>query len=246
MLRPSRLAALVGVLAAALALPPAGAAADQQPPDPLAPGLAAADRLRALIDRVKLEQRKLSTLEASFAQRRESEMLVAPEESRGTFSFQVPDRVRWEYQSPKPLTLVIRGSEMTTWYRDLGRAERTNIGRYSGQVMRYLGAAGSLETLMQYFTLRVVFPDRRGAAYQLDLEPRYERIAKRLTSMTLWLDGSTFLPVRLRYTEADGDTTEYRFADLRVNAALPAERFELTLPAEVEVRTLDLEPAAGH
>ncbi len=112
--------------------------------------------------------------------------------------------------------------------------------------MRYMGAAGSLETLMQYFTLRVSFPDRKGSPYQLELEPRYERIAKRLKSMTLWIDASTFLPARLRYVEADGDTTEYRFSDLRVNAALPAERFELALPAGVEVRTLDLEQAASH
>ncbi len=109
MLRTRLLAALVGVLAAGLALSPACAAGVVPPPDPMTPGLGAADRLQALIDRVKFEQRQLSTLEASFAQRRESELLVAPEEARGTFSFQVPDRVRWEYQSPKPLTMVIRG-----------------------------------------------------------------------------------------------------------------------------------------
>jgi outer membrane lipoprotein-sorting protein len=247
MSRKPVLAVAGGVLAAALVLAsPARAAAVTKPPDPMAAGLNAADRLQALIDRVKFEQGRLTTLEASFAQRRESEMLVAPEESRGTFSFAVPDRVRWEYDSPKPLTLVIRGSEMTTWYRDLGRADRVNVGRYSNQVMRYLGAAGSLETLMQYFTLRVAFPDGKGSAYQLDLAPRYERIAKRLKAMTLWLDPATFLPSRLRYTEADGDVTEYRFTGVRLNAALPPNRFDLTLPAGVEVRTLDLEPGASH
>jgi outer membrane lipoprotein carrier protein len=234
-----------GVLATFVAASPAGAATTA-PPDPTAAGLNAADRLQALIDRVKYEQGKLKTLEASFAQRRESELLMAPEESRGTFSFEVPDRVRWEYDKPKPLTLVIRGSQMTTWYRDLGRAEKVDIGRYSNQVMRYMGAAGSLETLMQYFTLRVVFPGRPGAPYELDLAPRYERIAKRLKSMTLWLDAGTFLPSRLRYTEADGDSTEYRFSEVRVNGPLPAERFELKLPAGVEVRTLQLEPGASH
>lgn len=247
MSRKPVLAVAGGVFAAILVLAlPAGAVPAAAPPDPMAAGLNAADRLQALIDRVKFEQSRLTTLEASFVQRRESELLVAPEESRGTFSFAVPDRVRWEYLSPKPLTMVIRGSEMTTWYRDLGRADRVNVGRYSNQVMRYLGAAGSLETLMQYFTLRVAFPDGNGSPYQLDLAPRYERIAKRLKAMTLWLDPATFLPSRLRYTEADGDVTEYRFTGLRVNAALPADRFDLTLPAGVEVRTLDLEQGASH
>ena len=55
-------------------------------------------------------------------------MLAAPEESKGTFSYAAPDKVRWEYTSPSPITVVIRGDEMTTWYRDLKRAETLKVG----------------------------------------------------------------------------------------------------------------------
>ena len=58
-----------GVLATFVAASPADAATTA-PPDPTAAGLNAADRLQALIDRVKYEQGKLKTLEASFAVRR--------------------------------------------------------------------------------------------------------------------------------------------------------------------------------
>src|SRR5262245_45262382 len=102
-------------------------------PDPMAPGLSGADRLQALIARVKLQQKQVRTIEARFVQHRVSAMLVAPEDSTGTFSYAAPDRVRWEYISPTPITVVIRGSEMTTWYRDLKRAETLKIGRYSSQ-----------------------------------------------------------------------------------------------------------------
>jgi outer membrane lipoprotein-sorting protein len=74
----------------------------------------------------------------------------------------------------------------------------------------------------------------------LVLDPRYERIAKRLESMTLWIDAERFLPVRLRYVAADGDVTEYRFEDLEVNGELPADRFELQLTDGVAVRRVDL------
>src|SRR4029453_726137 len=70
-----------GVLTFAAGLSAAQAAANSLPPDPMAAGLNAADRLQALIDRVKYEQSKLTTLEASFSQRRESELLGEPEES---------------------------------------------------------------------------------------------------------------------------------------------------------------------
>lgn len=223
-----------------LALLAAAALEAAQVPDPRAPGLAGEKRLAALIERVKLEQKKLRTLEARFVQRQESSLLLAPEESRGTFSYATPDRVRWEYTSPDPISIVIRGDEMTTWYRDLGRADQLKIGRYSNQVFEYLGAKGSMDQLKEYFTVYLHTPGKRGSPFKLRLDPRYARIKKRLKEMEIWFDDQSFLPTRLRYVEADGDVTEYSFSDFKVNAAIPAARFELDLPAGVELRRIDL------
>jgi outer membrane lipoprotein-sorting protein len=220
--------------------PPGSAQRGNTPPDPKAPGLDGAARLKALIERVKTEQKQLKTLEAKFVQTQESSMLVAPETATGSFSYAAPDRVRWEYAAPKPISVVIRGEEMTTWYRDLKRADLLKIGRYSNQVFKYLGASGSMETLTEYFTVRLAAPPRQGAPYQMELIPRFSRIAKRLKSMTLWIDDASFLPIRLRYVEADGDVTEYKFSDMKKNAAIPDDRFVLKIPKDVETRVIDL------
>lgn len=231
----------VAVLLAALLLAaPAAAAKTPRVPDPLAPGLTGPQRLDALVERVRYEQRQLKTLEARFTQQQESSLLAAPEESKGLFSYAAPDRVRWEYQSPSPISVVIRGDEMTTWYRDLKRAETLKVGRYSNQVFKYLGASGSLETLLQYFTVRLKLPEKKGEPYRMELLPKYQRIAKRLKSMTLWIDDDTFFPARLKYVEADGDTVEYRFSDLKRNAPIPADRFVLKLPPGVQNRVVDV------
>ncbi|MEO8502922.1 MAG: outer membrane lipoprotein carrier protein LolA [Acidobacteriota bacterium] len=209
-------------------------------PDPADPELAANARLPALLERVKEQQKHLQTLEAQFIQHRESSMLAEPEEAKGQFSFQAPDRVRWEYTSPKGMTVLIVGEQMTTWYRDLNRADKVNVGKYSSQVLRYLGASGSLESLGQYFDVTLVQPKDKAEPFRLELVPRFARIAKRLKHMTLWIDREQYLPIRLSYTEADGDGTEYRFVGLRMNAPLPADRFALELPPSVQVRTIDL------
>jgi outer membrane lipoprotein carrier protein len=207
-------------------------------PDPLAPGLTGPQRLNALVERVKYEQRQLKTLEARFTQQQESSLLTAPEASKGVFSYAAPDRVRWEYQSPSPISVVIRGDEMTTWYHDLKRAETLKVGRYSNQVFKYLGASGSLETLLEYFTVKLKLPEKKGDPYRMELLPRYQRIAKRLKSMTLWIEDDTFFPARLKYVEADGDTVEYRFSDLKRNGPIPADRFVLKLPPGVQNRVV--------
>lgn len=225
------------VLALSFAVP---AFAAPKVPDPSAPGLSGSQRLQALLDRVRLEQQKLKTLEARFVQHQESSLLAAPEDSKGIFSYAAPDRVRWEYQLPNPITVVIQGDQMTTWYRDLRRADLVKVGRYSNQVLKYLGASGNMQTLLDYFTVKLAMPEKKGDAYRLELIPRYARISKRLKSMTVWIDPELYFPTRMKYVEADGDITEYEFRDLRKNAPIPAERFVLKLPKEVQTRVLDL------
>lgn len=226
------------VVVAVLALA-APALAQKNVPDPSAPGLSGTERLQALLDRVRIEQQKLKTLEARFVQQQESSMLAAPEESTGVFSYAAPDRVRWEYQKPSPITVVIQGDEMTTWYRDLRRADLVKVGRYSNQALKYLGASGNMQTLLDYFNVKLAMPAKKGDPYRMELIPRYARISKRIKSMTLWIDPEVFFPIRMRYAEADGDTTLYEFRDLKRNAPIPADRFVLNLPKEVQTRTID-------
>ena len=139
-----------------------------------------------------------------------------------------------------PARAIDARDEMTTWYKDLKRAETLKVGRYSNQVFKYLGASGSLQTLLEYFTVRLKLPEKKGDPYRMELLPKYQRIAKRLKSMTLWIDDEVFFPSRLKYVEADGDTVEYRFTDLKRNAPIPADRFVLKLPPGVQNRVVDV------
>jgi len=219
----------------------ADAAASEEPPDPRSSELHGVERLDALLAHIRQRQSQLETMEASFVQRKESSMLLEPSEARGVFSYAAPDRVRWEYETPDPISLLIADDEMTTWYRDLEKAEKAFIGRQSQKVLEYLGAGSSLDDLIKYFDVAMAVPGDRSEPFRLEMKPRYARIAKRLTSMKIWIDPALYLPIGLRYVEPDGDVTDYRFMDLRINDLLPDERFELELPGEVEVSVVELE-----
>lgn len=218
----------------------AAATPTEAPPDPRSADLQPAERLPLLLERVRLAHADLRTLEARFAQLKDSSLLIEPMEARGTFSYAAPDRVRWEYERPDPISMVIRGDEMTTWYQDIGQAERVHVGRHSQRIVEYLGAGSSVARLLEYFSVALVSHKDLREPYRLELTPRYARIAKRLREIVVWIHSDTFLPVRLRYVEADGDTTEYRFSDFRINSDLPASRFEIDLPAGVALREIDL------
>lgn len=235
--------------------PPASESPAGEPPaselaDPMDESLKKHERLEALIEHIKRQQSAMDTLEAHFLQRRESELLSETEESRGVFYYSAPDSVRWEYETPNPISVVIDGREMLTWYRDLQRADRYKIGRYSSQVFKYMGASGSMETLTDYFVVSVRFPElgpegRPSGEYRLRLLPKYERISQKIKSMTLWIDAERYLPTRLRYESADSDVTEYDFHGFKVNDPIPTDRFSLDLPSDVKIREVDLQRNAG-
>ena len=234
-MRTGRLLLAAAVLLAALtAVVRTGAAGV---PDPSDPSLSSVERLRALVERMKIEQKGFTTLVAHFQQETSAEMLAEAETSKGTFYYEAPDKVRWQYDSPTPKVIVINGEELVTWYKDLNRAEKVQVGRYSDAVFKYLGASGSLETLMDYFSLRVDFPDGNDP-YRVDLVPRYKRVEKRLRDMSVAIDNKLFVPVELSYTEPNGDSTQYKFSDFKVNEPIPAKHFQLDLPAGVDVRVI--------
>jgi outer membrane lipoprotein-sorting protein len=227
---------LAGCALAVLAA--AGWAADL--PDPDAAGLTLSQRFEALIARIGIEQERLRTLEARFVQRKDSELLLAPEESRGTFSYRAPDDLRWDYDAPTNVVVLVGPEEMVTWYRDLNRVERMRVGRQKDHVLKFLGAGASFDTLRRYFTVSATFPKDRSEPYVLTLEPGSSRVARRIASMSLRLDRELFVPVFVRFVEPGGDVTELSFEDLRVNGEIPDERFELELPAGVEEVVLEL------
>ncbi|HVS16808.1 MAG TPA: outer membrane lipoprotein carrier protein LolA [Thermoanaerobaculia bacterium] len=218
----------------------AGAGEDADTLDPLAAGLSPRERLDVLVERVKVEQSRVETMRASFEKDTASSLLLEPETARGEFLYRAPDRVLWRVREPLPVVMALTDEEMVTYFPDRKTAERVGISSVSERVFEYLGASGSLETLMQYFSVTAEFPDEPGEEYHLKLLPRYARIKKRIASMDIWVDAERFLPSRLRYTEPNGDHTEYRFRDVEVNLELPDERFELELPPDVKIETVDL------
>lgn len=227
-------------LVACLAVVPVRFTAGGEVPDPADPDLTLSERYEALVERISATQAELRTLEARFVQRKESPFLLEPEESRGSFAFAAPDRVRWDFTSPNDTVVVVRGEEMLTWYRDLGRAERVHVGRQADRLLQFLGPAASLDMLLRYFTLNASFPMTDGKPYRLELTPRISRLKKRIESITIHVDPRLFVPVYLRYAEPNGAATELHFEDLRVNGEIPDEHFEPTLPDDVEERRVEM------
>ena len=206
---------------------------------PLPPGLRGGEKLAALLQRVSEAQREITTLQADFEQRRVSHLLAEPSVMSGRFYFRAPDEVRWEYTSPRQMTVVISDGVAITYRPAEKRAERLEVGRMQRKVFRMMGAAEPLDALRQYFSFTLRDPGD-DANYTLILRPVVVMIKKRVAEVTVEIDRKSFLPVALSLTEADGDTTAYAFSAVQRNPEIADSLFTLTLPPDVQVVKIKL------
>lgn len=207
--------------------------------EPLPPGLHGVEKLAALVKRVSQVQSSLTTLNANFEQTRTSRLLATPSVSRGRFYFRAPDSVRWDYESPREMTVLITGGVAITYRPAEKRAERIEVGRAQRRVVRFMSATEPLDKLMQHFTF--VFHDPLGDSnYLLELRPAVLMMKKRLRSVEIEIERTSYLPIKVSYTEADGDSTQYSFSNVQLNQPQPADLFTLTIPPDVQVVQIKL------
>jgi outer membrane lipoprotein-sorting protein len=196
--------------------------------------------LAQVIKKVQEQQQKTATLRADFRQEKELALMAKPEVSTGTFLYSRPSNVRWTYDTPKRVQMVIAGGFLTTYYPELGKAERIDVKRFEDRIFKYMGATGAIDELARYFDF--TFTDSKSkSVFVLDLTPKNRAVSKRVQRIKLWIDKTTYLTSKIEYVEGDGDVTRYEFTNLRINENVPPSQFALTLPATVRVETMKLQ-----
>ena len=193
--------------------------------------------LDQVLAQVAAKQKTVTTLQSDFRQEKTMAMMSAPQVSTGTFAYANPDRVVWTYDAPSPVTMLIRDGWLTTYYPQLRKAERLEIGSYQERIFRYMAAPGSLDELRKYFdfTFR---QSRSQPVYTLELVPKTKTLEKRVRRITLWIDRESLLTTQFEYVDGGGDLTRYEFRNVRINQTLPAATFQLDLPAGVRVEQM--------
>ena len=196
--------------------------------------------LAQVIKKVQEQQKKTATLQADFRQEKELALMAKPEVSSGTFIYSRPSNVRWTYDSPKRVQMVIAGGYLTTYYPELNKAERIDVKRFEDRIFKYMGATCAIDELARYFDF--TFTDSKSkSVFVLDLTPKNRAVSKRVQRIKLWIDKSTYLTSKIEYVEGDGDITRYAFTNVRINENVPPSQFALTLPSTVRLETMNLQ-----
>lgn len=191
------------------------------------PAVAVAEAPPSLLTRLDQQSKGVRSLAGEFTQKNKIKLFKQELRSQGRFFFERPRRIRWEYKSPDPSTLILDGTKATL--RAPG-APLTTFDLQRDPVMRTIfdqlllwlgsgslaGAGGDYE----------IVEGGTAAAPQLTLTPRAASpIAKAFTSIELGFDRELLLR-RILLREPGGDEKLIELPKLEKNGKLPGDAFQ--------------------
>jgi len=176
-----------------------------------------------------------TALRAEVVQRRKTALLEEPIVSKGVLHWRrEPGRLVIVISEPGVSRVQIDRGAYEVWRPDEQRLERIEFAGDEG--------AGKL---LQIFDpkpdeLGKAFAIRAGAAREgereIVLEPRDEKVGRRLKSISLSVSDTDGALRRIRTEDPDGDETVFELSKTELNPELPAGLWDLALPSGATVR----------
>lgn len=203
---------------------------------PAAPGL------ESVLENLGRRGGNLRSMSARIIQQKWTDILEEfDEEERGEFHFLRENeaiRLRRDITEPGVSTLLINDGKGIFYQPLLKQANRYDLGaRKDRAEFLLLGFTSGKEALREAYAIRWLGPEMIGGrqTYALELTPRSDKVSAFFSRIVLWVDGRLWVPIQQKLVEPTRDYLLIRFEDVRLNLDLPASRFELELPSDVNV-----------
>ncbi len=191
--------------------------------------LSAGDDLMGVLEKIKAREKSLKTFTAAFSQTKKTQLLKTPLLSGGMIYFDAKGRVLFQVTSPSPVTVILRGGELITWYPDLAKAKKRYVG--AGAVKKYFGIGDTVGELQKLYRIDLASTEN-GENYRLKLTPRAGDMAKRIEIIEVEVQRDAWLPATIHFREKGGDFTTIKLDFISINEPLPTDIFKVHIPEE--------------
>ncbi len=193
------------------------------------------ERARA-IERLRTQQRDVSTLRAAVVQKRQHPLLKGEVTTEGTLLFSRPARIRWEMARPERMIVTIDGQTLLVYHPDRKEAERRDLRGDLGSraALEFLAAGMSLDVAEMEKRFQVDLY-RHDGQLTLWLTPRSRLVAQVIASVAITQHDGDVIPRQIVVAGQKGDRTETLLTHVTVNPPLPDAAFALRLGPDVRV-----------
>lgn len=162
----------------------------------------------------------IKTLSADFTQEKTSTLFTDKVIQKGRLFYKKSGQLlRWEYKSPKPLTLLFNDDQVTL-LTDKGPVSNPNkmLNELGKMIINTIN--GGNMTVNTNFRINYLKNSQDGS-YTAVLTPVNKKIKANYSSIRVILNGKNYLAEKVILNENNGDVTTITFSNMKVNTTLP-------------------------
>ena len=165
-----------------------------------------------IIQKMTASAEAIQTIKCNFTQKKQSKMLKGEQVSEGKMFCQQPDKLRWEYTSPKPSTLVLDGTKAQL----LKGGEQGTRNKFVGEMARMImnSVAGKCLTDSKTF---LVSAKEMPTEYVATLVPQKKDMKRLYAKLVLHYDIKQETVTKIELYEKNGDRTLIELHDISIN-----------------------------
>ena len=181
------------------------------------------EKRTALVTAIEKAHKQLSTLSANFTQEKKSSLLTEKVTQKGKMMYKSPKQLRWEYTSPKAMTVIFSNGKVLL-KTDKGTTANPNkmLSEMGNMIINTIN--GTFLKDNPDFSARY-YKDKSGHITAV-LTPVNKRIKNYYKNITITLNGSSHLAEKVVLTEVNGDATTISFSDKKTNTTLSDTLFK--------------------
>ena len=161
----------------------------------------------------------MKTLSANFTQEKTSTLFTEKMVQKGVFCYQSPKQLRWEYKSPKALTLLFNDTKVTV-LTDKGAINNPNkmLNEMGKMIINTINGTNMSDN--DNFDISYLKNNQDGS-YIAVLNPTNKKIKANYSSIRVILNGKNYLAEKVILNESNGDVTTITFSNMKINTTLP-------------------------
>ena len=181
-----------------------------------------------IIQKMVSAAKEIRTVQCGFTQTRHLKMLSKEQVSQGKMYCQQPDKLRWEYISPRASTLIMNGTEVKTLSSSPTKGEESKAASLKGGLAGYMArmimnsVAGKLLTDGKTFQITA---EETPTEYVATLVPTRKEMKRMYAKIVLRFNIRLSTVTQVEMHEKSGESTIIELQDIRINEPINASTF---------------------
>lgn len=182
-----------------------------------------------VVKRIKESREKIRDFSADLLQEKKLSLLKEKVVSKGKIRLKMPDKIFIEFFHPEASQMVYDGKTFLLYFKEEKMAERYQV---QGNPMVEKFLLFSRDPFQEQLAQWRIAEDRE-AFLVLEILPKVRDPLFIKTRMSILKKG--WMITGMELVEKNGDTTTFRYSNIKVNTGLSDSDFQIQLPKEVKI-----------